>query len=480
MRSSHVTVYALIAACLFSSIARPSPAHSAPDLATEARIHFRTGIRLVKKGKLQEALERFLLANRLAPNPNVTFNIALCLDKLKRYREAFIYYRQLLEHPSKLNKADLARVEGALDRILPKVARVRVITEPTGATIYLDRKNLGSYGKTPRTLAVTPGEHRIILEKPGHEPSKIEVRAVRGERVTVRTELKRIVGHVTIKSKPPGAKIWIDDETETPSGTTPFEASLPPGRHTITAKAEGYWTGRVRLVVHRDRHKELTIELRPLPPPKSTLTVLCNVTGAVVELDGRFGGLAPLVRRDLAPGEHVISVSHKGYLAWKRTVRLEADEETTVSVQLARVPKRMRRGALPWVMLGATGVSLVAATVLVGLAHKNHQDYMRDPAPTYADLQKGERLNISADVLLGVTALSGAATAISFLLTQPDPKSESVGNVLTHDQDKPTVPKESRPKPGEKARQQEETTARNEREAERDTVVRDERARKEP
>jgi hypothetical protein len=60
-------------------------------------------------------------------------------------------------------------------------------------------------------------------------------------RTTAEAMLKKLVGggdlgHVVLKSAPPGAKITIDG---TPIGITPLDWDLPPGKHTIQMEAPG-------------------------------------------------------------------------------------------------------------------------------------------------------------------------------------------------------------------------------------------------
>ncbi|MFN9938558.1 MAG: PEGA domain-containing protein [bacterium] len=48
------------------------------------------------------------------------------------------------------------------------MAVVRIETDPPGATIYVDRADLGARGTTPRVLAFAPGTVRILVERAGH------------------------------------------------------------------------------------------------------------------------------------------------------------------------------------------------------------------------------------------------------------------------------------------------------------------------
>ena len=42
------------------------------------------------------------------------------------------------------------------------------MSNPPGATIYIDRRDLGSRGDAPRTLGLPPGKYKVIAELAGH------------------------------------------------------------------------------------------------------------------------------------------------------------------------------------------------------------------------------------------------------------------------------------------------------------------------
>lgn len=409
-------------ALLFTS--RPARA----DPATDARIHFQTGVAFIQRGKIKEALERFLMANRLAPNPNIVFNIALCLDRLNRRDEAFVYYRELLQQKD-LATDDRSRARLALAKILPYIARLSVVTEPPGVTIYVDRKALGAFGESPRVLAVKPGRRQVLVEKQGYEPASTWVSTANGRQVEARLTLKQIVGTLRVSTSVPGAEIRVDDQTRAAVGRTPHSLTMAPGAHTVFLRAQGYWPTQLRVVIKANETRRLSLVLKALPPPTGTLRIDTNIMGALVMMDGKNLGITPLLRRDVRAGRHRITVFSKGYYQWSGRFALPPDGEAQVAVQLERVPRRKKRGPWPWIMLGLTGAALIAGATMWGLAASNHGRYEDATSPSMDDLQLGQRYNIAADVLLGSTAATGLATALSFILLKPDPDRPSTGQI---------------------------------------------------
>src|SRR5262249_28087166 len=148
-------------------------------------------------GNYDAALEHFFISNRLAPNRNVLFNIGSAFEHLRKYADAHRYYVDAAdgETDAEALKADRA----ALARVTPRVAVLEVITDPPGATLYLDRKSLGSVGRAPRPLALQPGRVKVLAELDGYEPAESEpVEARLGNSARVELSLKRIVGTLRV------------------------------------------------------------------------------------------------------------------------------------------------------------------------------------------------------------------------------------------------------------------------------------------
>src|SRR3712207_173709 len=89
----------------------------AGGLADEAELHFQIAAEHYQRGEFRQALEHFLLSNRLVPNKNVVFNIARTYEQMKRYADAHRYYVDALEaDPNGPNAAD---IKNAIKRIAP-------------------------------------------------------------------------------------------------------------------------------------------------------------------------------------------------------------------------------------------------------------------------------------------------------------------------------------------------------------------------
>lgn len=136
------------------------------DVAEEADHLFQLGIRDYAAGAYEDALAHLLASYRLAPNRNVQFNIGRIYEQLGQKELAWRHYHDYVEStPDATARAD---GEAALARLDKEVARVRVTSLPSGATVYVGRVDLGPRGTTPLTLSLPPGKRSILLDLDGY------------------------------------------------------------------------------------------------------------------------------------------------------------------------------------------------------------------------------------------------------------------------------------------------------------------------
>ena len=318
-----------LALCLFC-VCLPGRAR-ADDLADEADVEFRIGAERYTASDYRGALEHFLASNRLAPNRNVVFNIARTYEKLSRYPEAFRYYTAALVDET--DPAARARIATALDSIRPHVAVIDVVTEPPGATLYIDRKDLGSRGESPRLLGVVPGKYRLVAELPGYYPGEAVIeRAAAGVTTKVGMTLRQILGRLHIEGAARGARVRVDDETALPRCMIPCTLDLPPGRHMLHVSLDGHRSAEVAV----DIVAQGEVMIRPrLDAMTGALVVTTDEPGAAVQIDGRVKGFTPAILT-LPVGEHVVRVALRGFLPVEHRVTIAVDRQARVEETLTR------------------------------------------------------------------------------------------------------------------------------------------------
>lgn len=309
-----------------------SPPLPADDLADEADLQFELGADRYRRGDYREALEHFLASNRLVPNRNVLYNIARSYEQLARYPDAHRYYLQALT--GETDPAARTNIEGALRRVGPYVAALRVVTEPPGATLYIDRRDLGPRGVSPRVLAFQPGRVRVIAELDGYETATVDnVNLQLGAESPVIIPLRRILGRLHVEGNVRGAAVRVDDERGPVACTVPCEVELPPGRRTLHVSADGYRARAESVDVVARETRPATVTLAPIT---GSLVVSADERDALVEVDGRPVGFTPAVV-DAQVGRRRVRVSRPGFRPVEETVQVSEGAQSRLELSLRQV-----------------------------------------------------------------------------------------------------------------------------------------------
>lgn len=309
---------------------------SADGLADEAELHFQLGTSDYQKSEFMSALEHFMASNRLVPNRRVVFNIARTFEQLKRFPDAHRYYVDALEGETNQTAIDAARA--AIERLAPYVALLDVVTDPPGATIFIDRKDLGSRGRAPRALALAPGTYRVIAELPGYESVSSDAVSIQvGNTRKISLALKRIEGRVAVTlTGAPHAAVRVDDEASAPVCTAPCEFALPVGKHELFVTADGVASSPKTVQVVAGKKIDVGVALRP---PAGVVVVGSTEPGALVTIDGRPAGFTPAVLRDVPVGPRRVQISGKGYATETRDVVVRQGGQVDLGV-IDLIPQR--------------------------------------------------------------------------------------------------------------------------------------------
>jgi hypothetical protein len=407
-----------------------SPTAARADAAAQARFHDDQARVHYQKGRFEEAIREFYQSLQLAPNPRITFNIALCFEQLERPADAFMMFTEY-RASGEMSEQRQAYADKAIAALLPNIARLEITSEPEGATIYVDRRELGDYGKTPRVIAVKEGEHRIWVELAGHRQADATVTAVRGKVATVSLAPARILGVLEVSAPVTGhAEVRTPAGKVVAEGATPLQARIPPGPYEVEVLADGHSPWRGLSAVEADQTAKVAATPEPLPAPTGEVTITSNASGAVVKLDGKPAAFAPSVLPSLPVGMHELTVESPGLLPWTGPVEVNPNDRTWVTVSLEE-PAETTRSPFTWVMGGLGAAALIGAGITGGLALNTHDDFESATGDTdRAELRdRGQALNTAADVLLVTGIASLAAGVILYFATETtegEPSSASI------------------------------------------------------
>lgn len=302
------------------------PAARADGVADEADLQFQLGADAYGRNDFRGALEHFLASNRLVPNRNVMFNIARSFEQLGRFPDSYRYYVDALR--GETDAAIVREVEQAIARISPKVAVVELETSPPGATVYVERRDLGSVGSTPARLGLAAGTYSFLVELPGYEPAKVgPFTLAAGTRTPIRADLTLIVGALAVEGTP-GTELRVDDERAPPACVTPCKIDLAPGSHQLYFTRAGFRAApRLVNVVAR----ETVTVTADLTAETGAILVSTDEPNALIEVDGHPVGFAPAVVDGIAVGQRTVRVSLRGFEPIERVVEVRADRQVDLA-----------------------------------------------------------------------------------------------------------------------------------------------------
>jgi hypothetical protein len=167
-----------------------SVALAEPDAGVgEAERHFQQGVQLYLEADYRGALVEFTRAYTLAPNGVVLFNIGETEYQLRDYAAALgTFQRYLFEAPADDKHRPIA--ERNVKELSTRVAQLRVVTVPPGATISINDRVVG---ESPLQKPIMVGAGRLTLRAalPGRPPVERPVDVAAEDDVLVTLEVPR-------------------------------------------------------------------------------------------------------------------------------------------------------------------------------------------------------------------------------------------------------------------------------------------------
>ena len=169
----------------------------------QAAGHFEKGVRLYKEGRFAEAIRAYTAAHHLAPHPDSLFNIARCHENLGNYSRALEFYRKVLaKTKDPRGQADISR---RIRRLTTRPVKIFVTSQPSGARVTVDGRQGPVEGNTPLVLHLKPGEHVLMVRKPGYHLAARRVVVAVAREQTVEQVLHPLPGSCP-KPRPPCPK----------------------------------------------------------------------------------------------------------------------------------------------------------------------------------------------------------------------------------------------------------------------------------
>ena len=139
----------------------------------------------------------------------------------------------------------------------------------------------------------------------------------------------RLPGIITINSEPSKADIFLNNQK---IGQTPYTGQVIAGSYDLSLKMDLYHTYRGSFSLSEGESKELP-EIS-LKPKFGYLTILSEPLRAEISLDGKFLGSAPITRRKIESGKHIIEARMDMYHTHTETITIEDGDDAKPTLTL--------------------------------------------------------------------------------------------------------------------------------------------------
>jgi hypothetical protein len=430
---------ALEAIFILTALVAPAAGQEPADSGDKVREHFERGQALYEEGRFEDAAAAFRDAYAIKPASALIYNEAVCYERMNDRPRAAALFRQYLQ--SAPNARDRAAVQRRIEALAgtatatpeaaPPPAGLQGVffieSNPSGATLYLDDKNGPPLGQTPWN-GTLDGTHTVIVVAPGYkeERKSITPRPNSVNQLYLALSRDQYLGWLEVRANVPEAEVYIDNIEGGAAGRAPFMGNLPPGKHTITVRREGFNDEQRSVDIVAGEALKLDLALSPAPIGFVNVSG-STAAGATVKVDGKAVCVAPCRFRTTA-GAHTVSVSRGGQKTYSRRLAIENATETDLQVRL--MPKRSKTDVI-WKL--GVGAALVGGGVFLTMKANDLGDEIAAD-PTNADNDdKDKRQKLFKYGGWGALGLGGVfvVTGMVALIAERGPRSS--GSAATRD-----------------------------------------------
>jgi len=258
--------FALSALLLSSSFASSAWAQSTHKVTksdkTEAARLKKEADALMDQDRHADALVIYARAYELTADPALLYNQGRAFESLGEYPEAL---EKLERFDREASPALRARVPGLPDLLADlrgRIATLVVTTNAPGARLLVRDKAAGTIDDELR-IKTRAGTATVEVVAEGYAPFKKDVDLAGGSvtKVDARLTPKKTDAIVIVRTRP-SADIRVDERAV---GRSPLELRLPPGKHTLVARAPGHETETVPMTLAAGDRRDFDLALREPP-----------------------------------------------------------------------------------------------------------------------------------------------------------------------------------------------------------------------
>ena len=302
--------------------------------------------------------------------------------------------------------------------LTPSWAPVTINSEPPGADVVVDGRNLGT---TPAVLELTAGDREIVVSRAGYNPWRREIRVVADEPQELPPAVLTLAdGRIEVATTPNDASVNVNGEYR---GRTPIELRLPPNvEYRVTVQKPGYETVTRELRPSPGSRQALAFELEP---QLGAVVVASEPAGAEVFINEERAGVTPL-EVDLMAVDQSIAVRLSGFAEARQSITPRPGYPQRLEFALERLDEATGSG-YPRTITASSGLNfrLVPAGGLM----------MGAPRGQGRLNETQRQVEISRAFYVGVTEVTNA----QYRAFKPNHDSGTFGGMTLNDDDQPVV-----------------------------------------
>ena len=223
--------------------------------------------------------------------------------------------------------------------LVPKTGSLSILSEPIGATVYLDDF---PKGQTPLDVNELPvKDYMIRLELKDYQMLEGRITVQYAENTTQKYTLVPLPGKLNLFTSPGGATILVGGKKYTSNSSGIATIDLTVGNYKITVSKDGYESMEKTISVKANDHSTLDINLKRLPAGVSSNRDMgfLSVTSSDEKVRLKIQGIKeiqqlPLEYYELIYGTYNIKAYGTGLESKKKTIVIERQKTTKVEMNL--------------------------------------------------------------------------------------------------------------------------------------------------
>lgn len=375
--------------------------------------------------ELEAALADYTSALGIVRSRNILFNASVAAEQLGRLDEAFNHMVEYLAVPG-LSDTERTEAERREVALRAQVAVLSIDSAPTGAEVWIDRRDLAARGHTPLVVAVPAGDHQLWLRAPGHREAQARATTITG---------RSAEATITLEPEPVRLQVLAPTEHRLLLDGQPISAGamlqIAPGPHVIRLEVEGFAPIERRVEIPAGAAPmviDLAGAVAGLGRRSDATLVVTASEPAQVLVDGLVVGSGSRLEIPVAEGEHEIRVSAEGRAPFRAQRAFRVGDRAELRVDLLPQGGSLNGARVAFGVLASLGLAMgVVSTVAVVDAHDHLCQEPGESDDCAARAEANNTWALVTDVSWIATAALGV-TELVLLLIDDGGASESRGD----------------------------------------------------